>query len=67
LESQNLETEAEFSVFEELAPVDEKKNADDDQAGDDGSQGFPISLAVEQAGQIRAGVFAGEDENAVGN
>jgi len=64
---QNPEAEAEFFVLEELAPINEEESADNDEAGGEGKDAFPIRLAVKKLAQVLAGVFAGENQNAVGN
>ena len=54
-------------MLEKLAPVDEQEEADDEKAGDERDDAFPVRLAVEQVDEIGAGVFAGENEDAVRN
>ena len=62
---QNLEAESDLLVFEELPPVDEEENADDNQAGNEGYECFPVRLTVNELADVRACVFAGEDKDAV--
>jgi len=54
-------------VFQQLAPVDEEKDADDNKTGDERQDAFPIRLAVKEVAQARARVFTRENEDSIGD
>jgi SAM-dependent methyltransferase len=62
---ENFKTEPDLLVFEKGSPIHEDKRRDNQEAGDQDNHGFPVGLAVKQVRQIRAGVLAGKDEEAV--
>ena len=67
LNLEDVEAEPKLLVFEQLAPIDKKKDADDEKAGDEGHDAFPVRLAMKEVAQVRARVLTGENEDAIGN
>jgi CubicO group peptidase (beta-lactamase class C family) len=65
LQLQDLEADTELFVFEELAPVDEEEKGDNDKAGGEDHDSLPVGLAVEEVGQVGAGVFTGKHQHAI--